>query len=204
MKEWFRKKKAWIGIGGVVVLVVLGVLGACQAGYCKDEPKTKIKEKEVKVVRKAPQPERVDVHIDTDTLFEDMESHFNQMWQVFDKTFPRIKITHSSRGPRVDMIETKDTLEILAEFPGVSKENISITIDGNYLILETKAAKEKEDQKENYHLKERRYGASKRVLRLPQNINIDKAESFFENGVLKITFPKKESIQKQPKKIEIK
>ncbi|MBN2676224.1 MAG: Hsp20/alpha crystallin family protein [Alphaproteobacteria bacterium] len=187
----FLMRKKVIFMIGILALISLSVFGYYQSRYFKAEKPKKVE----MVVYNHPKFER-------DPFFEDIDNHFNHIWRNVDFSFPEIKVVHQNI-PRVDMIENEKSLEIIAEFPGIKKEEINISIQNEYLILEAKSQKKNEEKKKNYHLRERQYGFSKRVLRLPYYVNTQKATSVFENGILTISIPKKEKMEMSPKNIEI-
>ena len=104
--------------------------------------------------------------------------------------------------PRVDIKEKKNEYEIEAELAGLTKNDISLNMEGDTLILkgEKKSQETKEDQ--NYHRSERLYGSFCRTFRLSDEIKRDAISAEFNNGVLKVTLPKTE--QTKPKEIHIK
>jgi HSP20 family protein len=61
---------------------------------------------------------------------------------------------------------------------------------------------EKEEKEKTYHLRERRFGSFSRSVSLPSNVNVDKSDAQFENGVLTLTLPKAE--EAKPKTIAVK
>jgi HSP20 family protein len=109
----------------------------------------------------------------------------------------------SNRGwvPPVDIQETEDAYKVLAELPGLTKDDINITLENNVLRLSGERKFEKEVQKESYHRIERTYGTFSRAFSLPQQVSPEGVQAAFENGVLTITVPKAE--QAKPRKISI-
>ena len=103
--------------------------------------------------------------------------------------------------PPVDIQETDDAYRILAELPGMTKDDIQITMENNVLRLSGERKFEKDTKQENYHRIERTYGAFSRSFALPTQVSSDKVEAKFENGVLSIVVPKAE--QAKPRRISI-
>jgi hypothetical protein len=60
-----------------------------------------------------------------------------------------------------------------------------------------------DETKENYHMMERRYGSFQRSLRLPDTVDENKVEARFENGVLRVTLPKRPEAAREHRRIEI-
>ena len=103
--------------------------------------------------------------------------------------------------PPVDIQETDDAYRIHAELPGMTKDDIQITLENNVLRLSGERKFEKDTKQENYHRIERTYGAFTRSFALPTQVSPDKVEAKFENGVLSIVVPKAE--QAKPRRISI-
>ena len=109
----------------------------------------------------------------------------------------------SNRGwvPPVDIQETTEGYKLHAELPGLTKDDINITLENNVLRLSGERKLEKDVKKETFHRVERTYGAFSRAFALPQQVNAEGVQAAFENGVLTITVPKAE--QAKPRKIAI-
>jgi len=103
--------------------------------------------------------------------------------------------------PAVDIQETDDSYRIHAELPGLTKDDIQITLENNVLRLSGERKFEKDVKQENYHRIERTYGTFSRSFALPTQVTPDKVEAKFENGVLTIVVPKAE--QAKPRRISI-
>jgi len=107
------------------------------------------------------------------------------------------------RDMKVDIHETDTEIVLEAELPGVSKENIEIILDDNYLTLRANQDEEKEVKKENYLRKERRTGSLVRTFLLPAEVKEDEAKAKFENGLLELRLPKKEPAKSTKRRINI-
>jgi HSP20 family protein len=106
--------------------------------------------------------------------------------------------------PRIDISEEKENLNVTAEIPGVSKENIKITLQDNILTIEGEKKKETENSDKNFHRTERVYGSFKRSFTLPSEVDSEKVDAKFENGILNIHLNKLEQKSKTGKTIELK
>ncbi len=103
----------------------------------------------------------------------------------------------------LDVYETDNNLVVEASLPGISPDDVDISIVGDTLTIKGEVKHEAEkEEKGRYHYRERRYGAFQRSVTLPTNVDTDAAEAVFENGVLKLTLPKVE--EAKPKRIEVK
>jgi HSP20 family protein len=100
----------------------------------------------------------------------------------------------------LDVYTTPEEIVIVASLPGLTPEEVDITIDGDRLTIqgELRAPLENVD----YLFQERAYGPFSRTLTLNVPINADEAQAVFENGVLTLTLPKAE--ESKPRSIEVK
>jgi HSP20 family protein len=104
-------------------------------------------------------------------------------------------------NPPVDIYETDDALVLKAELPGVSKDDVSIEVHQNTLILRGQRKHEAEVKEEHYHRVERAYGTFQRSFVLPTTVDQDKVQATFKDGVLELHLPKSEAAK--PKRIAI-
>ena len=109
----------------------------------------------------------------------------------------------ASRGwtPAVDVQETPEAYKLHAELPGLTKEDIQITLENNVLRLSGERKFERDVKKESFHRIERTYGAFARSFTLPTQVDSEKVQAVFENGVLSLTIPKVEKAK--PRQISI-
>jgi HSP20 family protein len=86
--------------------------------------------------------------------------------------------------------ETENDVLVRLEVPGMNKEDCRITIEGNVLKLSGEKHFERETHDSTYHVTERAYGAFDRSIALPRNVDSEKAEANYRNGVLTVRLPK--------------
>ena len=86
--------------------------------------------------------------------------------------------------------------------PGIKPDDVQISVTADVLTLKGEFSQENERKDVTYHLREQRYGSFERAIRLPTDVQTDKAKAEFENGLLTITLPKAEAVK--PKTISIK
>lgn len=105
--------------------------------------------------------------------------------------------------PALDVSETKDAYTVKASLAGWKPEDVDITFENGQLTLRGEWKDENEDRGEEakWHHKEIRYSSFERSLMLPVEVEADKAQATFENGVLTLTLPKSEVVK--PKQIKI-
>ena len=107
----------------------------------------------------------------------------------------------SAWRPAVDIFDIDNTIVIKAELPGIKKDDISIDVKGNVLIIKGERFFDKKIKEENYYRKERSFGKFQRSFTLPEVVNPEAIKANFKNGVLEIEIPKPE--EKKPKQINI-
>jgi len=119
--------------------------------------------------------------------FTDVEDFFKEFgarpaWHGIEAE-PQIKL---------DVSEDDNAYTVKAEIPGVKKEDINVSIDGNRVSLSAEVKSEKEEKEGKKVIRrERYYGAVSRSFTLGQDVDMNKAEAKYENGVLMLTLPKK-------------
>ncbi len=104
---------------------------------------------------------------------------------------------------KVDVKETDKAYTVQAEVPGVSKDEIHVSLDGNVVTLRAEVKQEDSQGSDEKTLRsERYYGAVSRSFQLPQEIDQAQAKAKYDNGVLTLTLPKKQSSGSQRLTIE--
>lgn len=104
-------------------------------------------------------------------------------------------------SPRLDMFDHGDRVVVKAEMPGVDKDDIDISVVGDVLTIKGQQKAEEEIKDEDYYCRERYCGSFHRAIQLPADVDIEKIEASYENGVLEITLPKSPEVT--PKKISV-
>jgi HSP20 family protein len=102
-------------------------------------------------------------------------------------TFPAFRNWSLLAG---DVEETDKEIMVRVELPGMQKEDCEITVEGNILYVRGEKRFERARQDSTYHIMERAYGTFERAIPLPRNVDADKAEASYTNGVLTIRVPK--------------
>jgi HSP20 family protein len=87
--------------------------------------------------------------------------------------------------------ETKKDIVVRVEVPGMDKADCRICIEGNVLYVSGEKRIERESHDSTYHVMERAFGAFQRAIPLPRDVDIDRAEATYRNGVLSVRLPKK-------------
>jgi len=118
-----------------------------------------------------------------DTFRANME---DTLERVLPSQMPALK------QPRVDVLDLGHALQVVADMPGVQKEDIEINLTPERIEISAESSTETERKEEDYTYRERGYASYRRMLDLPADVLPDKAEATFKNGVLEVTIPKKE------------
>lgn len=111
------------------------------------------------------------------------------------------EIANRTWTPPVDIQETEEGFRLIAELPGLTKDDIQITLENNVLRLTGERKLEKDVRKESFQRIERVYGSFARSFSLPHQVDSERVTASFENGVLTLNVPKAE--QAKPRKIAI-
>jgi HSP20 family protein len=134
---------------------------------------------------------------------ERMDRFFREFREVVPprRSFPEVGGVETAE-PSVDVIEREDKIVVAADIPGVEKGDISVNVKGDMLEISAEKKEEKEEKEEGYIRRERAYARYYRCIPLPTEVDKDKVDASFKNGVLSIEMPKIEA--EEVKKIEVK
>ena len=127
-------------------------------------------------------------------------TRFNALEDAFENLFRGVPVwlpNPETRAPastqfRMDVTENEQEYQVLAELPGVKKEEISVTINGNEVAVSAEVKHEKDVENGETVLRaERYYGKIQRAFALGQEVDEATAQAKFNDGVLELTLPKK-------------
>ena len=129
------------------------------------------------------------------SLINEVDRLAKEMWDAW-----RPLTFESSLVPHTDMYEENNQLVMKTELPGIDKDDLDVTLEGDRLTIK---AEKKEEVKEDatHHTRERYYGHYYRSMTLPYPVKADEISATMDNGVLELRLPKAEEVQ--AKKIEI-
>jgi len=130
--------------------------------------------------------------------FRDLLTLQDRMDRLFEESLSRNRVFEESLAsgvwsPAVDIYETNDEIVLKAELPGLKKEDVSIEITDNILVLTGERAFEKDIREENYHRIERSYGSFSRTFTLPTMVDRERVNAKFIDGILEVHIPKAET-----------
>lgn len=116
---------------------------------------------------------------------------------IMDELFNNVQTTRDSFVPSIDISETDTSFEILAQVPGISKDDIHINLENSRLTISGERKFEKEENGKKFHRVETQYGSFSRSFQLPDSIDQESIKATYENGILAITISKKEEEAKR-------
>lgn len=120
----------------------------------------------------------------------------NEMGRVFGDLFGfhegGTDVEETSWMPTVDISEAENSFDIRAELPGVSENDVNVSVTDNVLSIKGEKHHEAETDGKNYHRVERRYGGFQRSFTLPRHVETSDIKAGFKDGVLTLTIPKAE------------
>ena len=105
---------------------------------------------------------------------------------------------------KVDISEDEHAIFIEADIPGIKKEDVKLSMEDDVLRITAERSQSEEEKQKGYHRVERSWGSLSRSFTLGDNIDTDKIEATYDNGVLKIMIPKVEVKPKTGKEIPVK
>jgi HSP20 family protein len=143
-------------------------------------------------------------------------SPFEEMERMFESFFPRgwlrpfrgewpmgPEFMPTLRAPRVDVLDRDNEIVVRAEIPGVSKEDLDVSLtDDTVTIRGTARHEEEREEKGQYYRRELEYGEFSRTVTLPTSVDTNKAAAKFHDGILELTLPKMEGAKRRTVKIE--
>lgn len=133
----------------------------------------------------------------------DLDNFSNRFQHFFDE-FPGLtNSSNDSFSPRIDISENEKNILIEAEIPGVPKENLKLTLQDNILSIEGEKKNKVEEKEKNFYRAERSFGKFKRSFTLPVEVDSEKVEAKFNNGILEIALSKLEPKENKERVIEL-
>lgn len=124
------------------------------------------------------------------TLFDDFFKPWNE-WFDNGGLWGRVM-----NIPAVNITENKDEFKVALAVPGMKKDDFNIDIDGNMLTISSEKEETKEEKDKKFTRKEYNFSSFSRSFTLPDEVNKEKIEAKYEDGVLKISLPRKEELKK--------
>ena len=139
------------------------------------------------------------LHREVNRLFDDVFRSFDSFGM---ERFQGLASSRTSWAwPNVEVSETDREIRVTAELPGLEEKDVEVLLDGDVVNLRGEKRSETEDKDRQFS--ERYYGQFERRIALGTEVEEDKVEARFKNGVLTVTMPKTERAQSKGKRIAI-
>ncbi len=132
----------------------------------------------------------------------DFESLFDRLGFMNRMPLMTIEPVERMWAPDVEMFERGNELIVRADLPGLRKEDVTVEIGDNELILKGERKREKEEKQEGFYRAERTYGSFYRTIPLPEGVKLDQAKALVIDGVLEVKMPLAKIEQKR-RRLEI-
>jgi HSP20 family protein len=107
-------------------------------------------------------------------------------------------------SPATDISQDENAYRIVMEIPGIDPKNVEINAAGSLLSVRAHHEQDHEHRSGDYLVRERNVGTIRREFRLPDDVDQEKINAEFRNGVLALTLPKSQQAREQRRRIEIK
>lgn len=129
--------------------------------------------------------------------FGEVDRFFDRLWSA-----PFFETGLSSLTPPLEVTENENEFRVKMEIPGIDEKDLSITLTEGVLSVRGEKKSERESKDDMCYCSEVSYGSFERAVAVPTNVDGEKVEAKYTNGVLSIVLPKRE--EAKPKKVEIK
>ncbi len=125
-----------------------------------------------------------------DRVIGDMQKQFSDVMGQLAGAAQQVPMLGGT-GTVVDVVEREDEIIVVADLPGVDREEITVRLlDARTIRITARREEEKEEHEVGYHMRERRYGAISRTVTLPTDVLEEEAAATFKNGVLEVRMKK--------------
>lgn len=122
--------------------------------------------------------------------------------RLFDEFFGRPQLHVTPGGPEADFYETENEFVLELDLPGFTQEDVEVTVEKGVISISGERSIERDEEKGNYHLRERSWGKFSRSFSIPHTIKAEAVDANFAKGVLTVKMPK--APEALARKIEIK
>ncbi len=139
--------------------------------------------------------------IENATLNQRMERLFDEFLGRGMRNTTEDRPLRGAWVPAINVLEKEDAMIIAADLPGLSAEDVEVTVEEGTLTIRGERKLEEAAEGETYHRVERVYGAFERSFSLSNTVDIEKIEARFKNGEMTLTLPKKE--ESKPRSVKI-
>ncbi len=140
------------------------------------------------------------------SLEDFMESMFPGRWMepmgLRRSLLPDLEMKLETQWPKIDVIDHEADIVVRAELPGVSKDDLELTVSEDSMRLKATTASKKVEDEESFYRCETHRGAYERFVQLPMDVDSERAEAVLKDGVLEVKIPKRKVVKRH--QVEVK
>ena len=134
-----------------------------------------------------------------------LESNLSGLMDEFFSDFDRVGFDVTTSFGRTDVYEKDKQLVFETELPGTRREDVQVRVEDGQLVISGEVKRREEVDREQYFRIGRRYGRFQRSFPLPADlVDKEKVAARFEDGILRVSAPLRESIKERDKAVEVK
>ncbi|MGE3959986.1 MAG: Hsp20/alpha crystallin family protein [Vicinamibacterales bacterium] len=135
-------------------------------------------------------------------LLNRLSREFDAMFDRFGLEKPFLENMPATWTPQMEMSTQGNELKVMLDVPGMKKEDLTIEVADEHLVVRGERKQEKEEKKEGYFRSERTYGTFYRTVPLPEGVKPELAKATMHDGVLEIVMPMA-AVESKARKLEI-
>jgi HSP20 family protein len=124
-------------------------------------------------------------------------SLFDDFFRPWNEWFDNGGSAKMLQLPAVNITENKEDFTVSLAVPGMKKDDFNIDVNGNMLTISCNKEEKKEEKEGKYTRKEYNYSSFSRSFTLPDEVSKEKIDAHYEDGILRLSLPKKEEAKKQ-------
>ena len=142
---------------------------------------------------------------ESDSPFFALQREMNDLFDNFFSSWDEAPARRfGAFSPSIDIDENDEAYTLTAEVPGLEKDDIDLELHGDFLTLKGEKREEKDEKKGACVYRERSVGRFERTIPVGSNIDREKIDAAFKNGVLTVTLPKTSEAKSAQKRIPVK
>jgi HSP20 family protein len=124
--------------------------------------------------------------------FSSLQKEINQLFEGFFDDGPTKAFGDKglTSVPKLDISETDNEVHVTVDLPGMKEDDIEVEFTGDSLRIHGEKKDERDEKRHNFHRIERTFGMFERVVPIPVEVDREKVQATFKNGVLNVTMPK--------------
>lgn len=130
--------------------------------------------------------------------FPSLGNFLNDIWSEDMSPVFKSNFNEGITLPKVNIKESDDSFEVQMAVPGLKKDNFSISVENEELLISAKIEENKEQTKDEFTRREFGYASFRRSFILPETVDGEKIKANYENGILNVVLPKKEEAKPKP------